>query len=96
MPRKRWSALGASAVKRKGWPTGSRFALGDACATGLPGGAADFVWGEDAWCYVVDKDRLIGEAARLVKAGGTIAFTDWIEGRGAADRRRGASGSSRS
>ncbi len=56
------------------------FTLGDACATGLPGGAFDFVWGEDAWCYVVNKDRLIGEAARLVKAGGTIAFTDWIEG----------------
>ncbi len=55
--------------------------LGDACATGLPGGQADFVWGEDAWCYVVDKDRLIAEAARLLKPGGTIAFTDWIEGR---------------
>ena len=55
--------------------------LGDACATGLPAEEADFVWGEDAWCYVVDKDRLIGEAARLLKPGGTIAFTDWIEGR---------------
>ena len=41
----------------------------------------DFVWGEDAWCYVVDKKSLIGEAARLVKPGGVIAFTDWIEGR---------------
>ena len=46
------------------------FMLGDATASGLPGGAADFVWGEDAWCYVVDKDRLIGEAARLLKPGG--------------------------
>lgn len=54
--------------------------LGDACATGLPGGGADFVWGEDAWCYVVDKRALITEAARLVKPGGTIAFTDWVEG----------------
>jgi SAM-dependent methyltransferase len=40
----------------------------------------DFVWGEDAWCYVADKVALIAEAARLVRAGGTIAFTDWIEG----------------
>ena len=32
-----------------------RFVHGDACATGLPDGAADFVWGEDAWCYVFDK-----------------------------------------
>ncbi len=56
------------------------FTLADVCATGLPAASADFVWGEDAWCYVVDKPRLIGEAARLVKSGGVIAFTDWIEG----------------
>jgi SAM-dependent methyltransferase len=28
----------------------------------------------------VDKAKLIAEAARLVKPGGLIAFTDWIEG----------------
>ena len=57
-----------------------RFTLGDVCASGLPGGEADFVWGEDAWCYVVDKAKLIAEAARLVRQGGTIAVTDWVEG----------------
>ena len=56
------------------------FTLGDACQTGLPGGSADFVWGEDAWCYVVDKQRLVAEAARLAKPGGVIAFTDWVTG----------------
>jgi SAM-dependent methyltransferase len=56
------------------------FTLADVCDSGLPGGHADFVWGEDAWCYVVDKAKLIAEAARLVKPGGLIAFTDWIEG----------------
>jgi ubiquinone/menaquinone biosynthesis C-methylase UbiE len=56
------------------------FTLGDACQTGLPADAADFIWGEDAWCYVVDKKRLVAEAARLVKPGGTIAFTDWVLG----------------
>ena len=56
------------------------FTLADACQTGLADGAADFVWGEDAWCYVVDKPKLIAEAARLVRPGGIIAFTDWIEG----------------
>ncbi len=40
----------------------------------------DFVWGEDAWCYVDDKSKLIEEAVRVVKPGGIIAFTDWIEG----------------
>lgn len=57
------------------------FTLADACNTGLPGANADFVWGEDAWCYVLDKNQLIAEAVRLVKPGGIIAFTDWIEGR---------------
>ena len=61
------------------------FALADACDSGLPSGSADFVWGEDAWCYVEDKPRLISEAARLVRPGGTIAFTDWVEGRGMSD-----------
>ena len=56
------------------------FTLANVCATGLPSNVADFVWGEDAWCYVVDKAQLIAEAARLVKPGGVIAFTDWIEG----------------
>ena len=56
------------------------FTLADVCASGLPSASANFVWGEDAWCYVVDKAKLIAEAARLVKPGGLIAFTDWIEG----------------
>jgi SAM-dependent methyltransferase len=56
------------------------FTLADVTNSSLPDGEADFVWGEDAWCYVVDKPKLISEAARLVKPGGTIAFTDWLEG----------------
>ncbi len=54
--------------------------LADVCDSGLPSGGADFVWGEDAWCYVEDKPKLIAEAKRIAKPGGTIAFTDWIEG----------------
>jgi len=56
------------------------FTVADACTSGLLAGAADFVWGEDAWCYVVDKAKLIAEAVRLVKPGGVIAFTDWVGG----------------
>ena len=56
------------------------FVLGDATETGLPDEQFDFVWGEDAWCYVEDKKKLIGEAARLVRHAGTIAFTDWVTG----------------
>lgn len=57
------------------------FVQAEVTRTGLPSGGADFVWGEDAWCYVPDKAGLIREAVRLVRPGGTIAFTDWIEGR---------------
>ena len=78
--RPRSSSADADAAGPKGLPTGSAFTLADACQTGLPGASADFVWGEDAWCYVVDKQRLVAEAARLLKPGGTIAFTDWVEG----------------
>ncbi|MDJ0764983.1 MAG: methyltransferase domain-containing protein [Myxococcota bacterium] len=56
------------------------FHLKDVLNSGLPSGQADFVWGEDAWCYVVDKAKLISEAARLVKPGGFVAFTDWVLG----------------
>jgi ubiquinone/menaquinone biosynthesis C-methylase UbiE len=56
------------------------FVEGNVCASGLSGGQFDFVWGEDAWCYVEDKPKLMAEAARLAKPRGTIAFTDWMEG----------------
>lgn len=56
------------------------FVLADACESGLPSGSADFIWSEDAWCYVVDKGKLISEAVRMLKPGGVIAFTDWVEG----------------
>jgi SAM-dependent methyltransferase len=72
--------LGRRRTEAEGFADRISFTLADACATGLPGETADFVWGEDAWCYVVDKRRLIGEAVRLAKPGGTIAFTDWMEG----------------
>lgn len=64
-----------------------RFTLADACQTTLPAGEADFVWSEDAWCYVTDKPRLLGEAARLVRQGGVVAFTDWVEGEGLSDQQ---------
>ena len=58
-----------------------KFTLADVCDSRLADASADFIWGEDAWCYVVDKKKLIAEAARIVKPGAIIAFTDWIEGK---------------
>jgi SAM-dependent methyltransferase len=74
-------ARGRQRCKEEGLADRISFTLADVCQTGLPSASFDFVWGEDAWCYVVDKKRLIAEAARLVKPGGTIAFTDWVNGR---------------
>jgi ubiquinone/menaquinone biosynthesis C-methylase UbiE len=72
--------LGRQRAAAEGLAEKISFVENDVCATGLPSGQFDFVWGEDAWCYVEDKDKLVSEAARLLKPGGKIAFTDWMEG----------------
>jgi ubiquinone/menaquinone biosynthesis C-methylase UbiE len=72
--------LGRKRSAEEGFADRSQFVEADVTATGLPGGKADFVWGEDAWCYVEDKPGLISEAARILKPGGTLSFTDWVEG----------------
>ena len=69
-----------SRTRRAGLEDRIRVVHGDACETGLPDGEADFVWSEDAWCYVPDKARLVAEAVRITRPGGTIAFTDWTLG----------------
>jgi ubiquinone/menaquinone biosynthesis C-methylase UbiE len=75
-------ALGKQRCQQAGLADRIQFALADVCRSGLEGNSADFIWGEDAWCYVVDKNKLIAEAVRIVKPGGVIAFTDWVEGDG--------------
>ncbi|KPK76049.1 MAG: hypothetical protein AMJ79_08570 [Phycisphaerae bacterium SM23_30] len=74
-------ARGKARTQELGLSDKIEFHLADVCESGLPDHIVDFAWGEDAWCYVVDKEKLIAEAIRLVKPGGTIAFTDWIEGK---------------
>ncbi|HPB30957.1 MAG TPA: class I SAM-dependent methyltransferase [Candidatus Sumerlaeota bacterium] len=71
---------GRARCEEEGLSDKIRFIHSDACGTGLPSDSADFVWGEDAWCYVEDKSALIAEAVRVVRPGGIIAFTDWVEG----------------
>ncbi len=55
------------------------FRLGNALDMPFRSGTFDIVWGQDSWCYVTDKDRLIRECRRVAVPGGTIAFTDWIQ-----------------
>ena len=73
-------ALGRARCDEEGLSDRIRFVHADACDSGLEDASADFVWSEDAWVYVPDKARLIQEAARIVRSGGVIAFTDWVEG----------------
>jgi ubiquinone/menaquinone biosynthesis C-methylase UbiE len=73
--------LGRRRCAEEGLADRITFVEANACNTGLSRGQFDFVWGEDAWCYVEDKTKLVAEAASLVKPGGVIAFTDWMEGR---------------
>lgn len=67
-------------AKRDGMDGAIEFRLGDVTNIPWPDHTFDVVWGEDAWCYVADKNKQISEAARVLKKGGTIAFTDWVEG----------------
>ena len=55
------------------------FKLGNALDMPFRNDTFDIVWGQDAWCYITDKKRLIDECARVVKPGGVVAFTDWLE-----------------
>ncbi len=52
------------------------FHLGSALEMPFPDATFDVVMGQEAWCHVPDKPRLIAECARVVKPGGVIAFTD--------------------
>ena len=55
------------------------YKLGNALDIPFKSHTFDIVWGQDAWCYVTDKDKLINEAHRVLKPKGTIAFTDWLQ-----------------
>ena len=48
------------------------FRLGNALDLPFRESSFDTVWGQDAWCYVTDKARLIREAARVTKSGGPL------------------------
>ncbi len=52
------------------------FQQGDAQAMPFPDASFEVVIGQEAWAHVPDKARLIAEAARVVRPGGRIAFTD--------------------
>ncbi|MHA2049865.1 MAG: class I SAM-dependent methyltransferase [Promethearchaeota archaeon] len=56
------------------------YRLGSALDIPAHANTFDVVWGQDAWCYIRDKPRLLKEVNRVLKPGGTLGFTDWIWG----------------
>jgi ubiquinone/menaquinone biosynthesis C-methylase UbiE len=75
-------AMIVEAKKRiKGLPYASMidYRFGNAIDMPFKAETFDIVWGQDAWCYITDKNRLIEESFRVLKKNGTIAFTDWAQ-----------------
>jgi sarcosine/dimethylglycine N-methyltransferase len=51
---------------------------GNVMSVPLEDASIDVVIGQEAWLHVPDRRRMIGEAFRILRSGGRLAFTDWI------------------
>ncbi|MCL2104687.1 MAG: methyltransferase domain-containing protein [Kiritimatiellaeota bacterium] len=71
--------LGKQRMAQAGIPPSQyKFHLGDVAQPHLKEASVDLVWGEDAWCYVLDKPKLVAQARRALKPDGRVAFSDWV------------------
>ena len=77
-------------AKRVGLEDRVRFEQGDALAMPFGPESFDVVMGQEAWCHVPHKPRLIAECARVLRPGGVFAFTDILrrDGLSAAEMAR--------
>ena len=55
------------------------FRAANALENPFPDQTFDVVIGQEAWCHIPDKKRLIAECVRVTKVGGYLAFTDILE-----------------
>ncbi|MBI1398299.1 MAG: methyltransferase domain-containing protein [Betaproteobacteria bacterium] len=63
-------------TKRVGLDHLVSFRLGSALDMPFEDASFDVIMGQEAWCHVPEKPRLIAECARVLRPGGVIAFTD--------------------
>ncbi len=71
----------AELTRRVGLDRRVRIVRGDVTRTPLADGTMDAVISQEALLHVPDKRAALGEAYRVLKKGGRLAFTDWIEHR---------------
>ncbi len=67
-------------TRRVGLAKRVRFVRGSAEALPFPAASFDAVLSQEALLHVRDKARALGEVQRVLKPGGSLAFTDWIAG----------------
>jgi len=70
-------ALATEQAPRLGLDNRSRFQVGDLTSTGLPDASCDAVLSLDVLLFVPDKAAAVREFARILRAGGILAFTTW-------------------
>lgn len=73
---------GAEALTRAvGLEDRVRVMAGDVTASPLSDGTMDAVYSQEAFLHVPDKAKAVAEAARVLKPGGRLVFTDWVRHR---------------
>ena len=71
----------ADLTRRVGLDRQVRIVRGDVTRTPLADDTMDAVISQEALLHVADKRAVLAEAHRVLKSGGRLAFTDWIEHR---------------
>ena len=66
-------------AEKRGLQNLADFQVGNATELPFNNNSLDVVWGQDAWCHVPDKAKLISECTRVLIPGGTLAFSDWLK-----------------
>jgi cyclopropane fatty-acyl-phospholipid synthase-like methyltransferase len=72
-------------IKRVGLEASARVIEGNVLNVALPDACMDVVVSQEAFCHVPEPHKALGEAFRLLKRPGTLAFTDWIANRPLSD-----------
>ncbi len=82
------AAGGARLTRRVGLARRVAMVRGDAQHLPFAAGAFDACMSQEAFLHVADKAAVLAECHRVLRAGGRLAFTDWIAHPRLADRER--------